>query len=96
MKNYKVYHNQSSKYLFLPYSMVENNDYNITLDDYELVCCGKVEYAPTNHMLENIFQLFNGDIVSMLNTRSLSVSDVIEIDGKFYYVDNIGFVEICL
>ena len=45
--------------------------------------------------LEEIFTLLNlGDKPKGYHGRSLSVSDVVEIDSKFYYCDIIGFSEI--
>lgn len=96
MKKYRVYYNHSNKYLFLPYSIVEDYDYTITLEDYEMVFTGNTDYLIDEIALNNIFELFNSDIVSLLKIRSLSVSDIIEIDNRYYYVDSIGFTEISL
>ena len=44
--------------------------------------------------LENIFIRFNHNHPEGFKGHSLSVSDVVEIDGKYYYCDSFGFKEV--
>lgn len=52
-----------------------------------------------NGTIKELVSVFNGDFPEGFSGRKISVSDVIEIveDGKsrFYYVDVVGFREIC-
>lgn len=58
---------------------------------YELVYQGDLDADD----LEEIFTLLNiGDKPEGYHGRSLSVSDVVELDSKFYYCDAIGFSEV--
>ena len=46
----------------------------------------------TEHLLDHIFTIFNvGKKPEDYKGHSLSVSDIIELDGVMYYVDGIGF-----
>lgn len=44
--------------------------------------------------MEEVFHLFNFDHPVDFTGRSMSVSDVVETDGKFYFCDSVGFREI--
>ena len=44
--------------------------------------------------LEDVFQKFNTDIPPEYDGEALSVSDVIETDGAFYFCDDVGFKKI--
>lgn len=58
---------------------------------YDLVYFGKVEADD----LETVYSIFNNDSPKDYTAgRSLSVSDVVETGGCFYYCDTIGFKEI--
>ncbi|MBQ8709367.1 MAG: hypothetical protein IJ550_02130 [Bacteroidaceae bacterium] len=68
----------------------------LTADLYNKVYSGEVEAAESvEATLENLFTKFNiGRKPEGFKGHSLSVSDVIELEGKFYYVDSYGFSEI--
>ncbi len=44
-----------------------------------------------DHILEYVYTLFNIATIDGFNGSSLSVSDIVEIDGVKYFVDSIGF-----
>jgi hypothetical protein len=44
--------------------------------------------------LERLFIMFNLNHPADFRGHSLSVSDVVAIEGKHYYCDSIGFVEL--
>ena len=48
----------------------------------------------TNEILENLFVKFQGEKPVGYIGHSLSVSDVVELDGTAHYVDSFGFEEI--
>lgn len=79
------------------------DDLEINLNDYEKVAeIGLSEFKKVfkndiDGMLESIFSYGNtnkGFRQKNPNARSISVSDIIEIDGKYYYCDIFGFKEV--
>ena len=68
------------------------------MDDYKEVAM--FEYKKdleTDELLERIFILGNnGTLQKDFIMHSISVSDIIEIDGKKYYTDSFGFQEVQL
>ena len=48
------------------------------------------------YTLENLFERFNISVLQPkdFTGRSMSVSDIVELDGKYYYCDHIGFKKI--
>ena len=79
------------------------DDTEINLNDYEKVAeislkeFKKVFKSDIQGMLESIFSF--GNHANQFrqhypNARSISVSDIIEIDGKYYYCDTFGFKDI--
>lgn len=79
------------------------DDLEIDLNDYEKVAeIGLSEFKKVfkndiDGMLESIFSYGNtnkGFRQRNPNARSISVSDIIEIDGKYYYCDTFGFKDV--
>ena len=79
------------------------DDLEINLNDYEQVAeIGLKEFRKVFNndiqgMLEAIFSYGNGSSEfrrNHSNARSISVSDIIEIDGKYYYCDTFGFKDV--
>ncbi len=72
---------------------------NIRRNNYKKVYETKVSsriknVLTTEEILEGLFALFNTDKPSNYEGRSMSVSDIVELDNKAYYVDSTGFVDI--
>lgn len=94
----KIYQTkQSCKYSFMNYDFAKSHDFKI--EDYELVAeFNREDYITVDQILERIFDYGNRGIIQMLCNneymRSISVSDIIEIDGVKYYVDSFGFKEV--
>ena len=70
------------------------------LEDYEVVYEGNIEpkdpsseYTNIN-VLENLFYVFNMQRPDDFKGHSLSVSDVVELDGVNYYCDSAGWVKL--
>ena len=60
--------------------------YNDTIDS---------EYGNNkNHVLEELFRIFNCEIPDNYRGRSLSVSDIVFLDGSYYYCNSDGWEEI--
>ena len=83
----------SSDYCFRSYE--EAKAHNFTYDDYVRVFA--TEENDTGN-LEEIFSIFNGTSspawAKGYSARSLSVSDIVSIDGEDYYCDVIGWKKI--
>jgi hypothetical protein len=64
---------------------------------YNVVYSGEVEAGDSvEDTLEGLYMTFNVNHPSDFRGHSLSMSDVIELDGKFYYCDSFGFKNINL
>ena len=84
-------HNEEAhKFLFLPY----REDRVPSKDLYDVVYTGEVKPDDTLMVLERLFVKFNTNHPADFKGHSLSVSDVVELDGKFYYCDSFGYEEI--
>jgi len=70
----------------------------INLNDYGVVYEGEVSDEDAskgnNYVLEMLFTKFNIAHPEDYKGRSLSVSDIVELDGKNYYCDAFGWVEL--
>ena len=44
--------------------------------------------------LEELFKIFNIKRAKDFEGRSMSISDIVEVDGKNYYCDDIGWKEL--
>lgn len=73
--------------MFISFDKVQNS---FDAGNYECVYSG----AYHNESLEKIFINLNTQIPSGYRGHSLSVSDVVEIKGKYFYVDSYGFVDV--
>ena len=94
---YQIKNIGDCNYAFMGY---DNAEGKINRDDYQLVVQGEeYKYDNVYTILENIFREGNNGNLQRTETllapmRSISVSDVIGIDGKYYYIDSFGFKEI--
>lgn len=91
-KNYKIYqlNRDHEEYLFRRY-----NNQNVKKSWYVEVYAGEVEaQANTFATLEELFFIFNMKHPADFKGHSLSVSDVVLLDGKYYYVDSFGYKEL--
>lgn len=80
---------QNNPYVFRGFSTAQK--YGFSLADYEVVYEGELE---GDNILEQLFNMFNIARPEDYKGRSMSISDVVEIEGKYYYCDPIGFKEI--
>ena len=79
------------KYLFRSYN--ENDVPSKSL--YNEVYSGEVESSENvMGVLEGLFRKFNFNHPADFKGHSLSVSDIVELDGKYYYCDSFGYVEL--
>ena len=83
---------QNNPYVFRGLSTAQK--YGFSLADYEVVYEGELEEYDVEYALELLFSYFNLNFAKDYKGRSMSISDVVELDGKYYYCDNFGFKEI--
>lgn len=82
----------NTPYCFCGWGKQTEHDFNP--EDYE--CVFETEKNDTDD-LENIFSIFNGVGASWtrgFKGRSMSVSDIVELNGEFFYCDTIGWQKI--
>ena len=77
-------------YLFMSYNFAKNHGFDIR--DYDVVYEGEIESGRyIEDTLENIFYMFNMQRPEDFKGHSMSVSDIVEINGEFFYTDSVGF-----
>lgn len=83
----------NTPYAFRTY---DNDRFNIY--DYEYAGRIEAEEDTIDNMLERAYDLGNSGKLEKAHekARSVSVSDLLELDGRLYYVDNSGFTDIAL
>ena len=96
MKEIIIYQTDNRDYLFMPWEYAKEK---FNMNDYQ-----EVLYFTYDGDLENedlLNKIFNDGNNGKLHNqfpdnrfRSLSVSDVIEVDGVKYYIDRFGFKEL--
>ena len=79
------------EYAFKHYNWCKDQ---IDLDDYKVVYEGELDYPEMPNALEKLFEIFNIRRPEDFKGRSMSVSDIVEVDGKNYYCDAAGWVEL--
>ena len=89
MKNIKIYQTDNRDYVFMNWEWSEKY---FDINDYKLV----LEINLDVYDCEEVFEKGNDGTLKKYNPymRSISVSDVIELDGKKYFVDGWGFKEV--
>lgn len=83
--------NVETPYCFCGWGEQTKHDFNI--NDYE--CVLETEKNDTDN-LEDIYSIFNGigdtaEWTRNFKGRSMSVSDIVELNGDFFYCDTIGW-----
>ena len=82
---------ENCAYAFKHYEWAQNV---IDLNDYEVVYEGELDYPEMPNALEELFEIFNNKRPEDFKGRSMSISDIVEIDGKNYYCDFVGWEEL--
>ena len=81
---------------FEPYKRLTEHGNNVDFNNYDKVYEGDNSILPSNNgepdsKLEAVYMKFNLDHPDDFKGHSLSVSDVVVMDDKAYYVDSVGF-----
>ena len=82
---------ENCEYAFEHYNWCKDK---INLKDYEVVYEGELDYLEMPDALEELFKIFNIKRPKDFEGRSMSISDIVEVDGKNYYCDDIGWKEL--
>lgn len=85
---------KSRKKRFMSFKVLGEMGIRPQIGDYKLIYSGEVEEDGTHEALEKVFRIFNINIPADFNGRSVSVGDVIKINGRYYYIDPLGFKEV--
>lgn len=97
-KSFKIYQmhiENNAKFMSLDF--VKENNLPLALSDYENVYEGEVEVPEgksNETVCDHIYMKFQGAKPEGYKGHSISMSDVIELDGKFYYCDEYCWEEL--
>ena len=92
-KLYQIKDVENCPYVFSGLSFAQK-DNKFSLKDYEVVYSGEIDDYNIEYTLEKLFDIFNIYHPEDFTGRSMSVSDVVELDGEYYYCDHVGFKKI--
>lgn len=80
--------------IFEPYDRLVKHFGKVNIDEYE---CVYSDFGADNITLEKIYRYFNyNPHPEGYRGHSLSVSDIVVLDGKYYYCNDIGWKELTL
>ena len=82
---------ENCEYAFRHYNWVKDK---IDLNDYEVVYEGELDYPKMPNALDELFDMFNVRRPNNFRGRSMSVSDIVEVDGENYYCDAVGWIKL--
>ncbi len=94
---YQLNHVVGSK---VPYAFENFDPFIFNFKDYKMVYENEVETESVELLLEDLYMIFNSSYIRVergfedFNGHSLSVSDIIFVDGEYYYVEYFGFKNI--
>ena len=94
MKHYKIYQLKSiaeTRYAFRSWEEAEKY---FSMDDYKLVYEGSIKSDSDINILNKLWDVFNLDHPHDFRGHSMSMSDVVQINGKRYYCDSRGWKEL--
>lgn len=88
-KIYRITNPDKTPYTFMGYDFAKSR--GLKVKDYKIVYEGECEDEDPFKTLERLFVKFNTDRPSDFNGWSISVSDIVELDGIKYYCDLYGW-----
>lgn len=83
---------ENCSYMFSSFNFAQQKGFS--LYDYEIVYEGEIEDYSIEYTLEKLFEIFNTFPPKDFRGHSMSVSDVVELNGVYYYCDHVGFKKI--
>lgn len=86
---YQIKDIQNTKYAFMGYDYAKDK---INIHDYRLVA----DFETSTYDLDKIYEWGNNGQLqkNFPIMRSMSMSDIIKVGAKYYYVDTFGFKEV--
>lgn len=90
-KNVLVF--QADVKLPLKFRSLPEGQTEVNMGDYKQVFSGDIEVKEKNS-LEDIFYIFNMRHPESFTGHSLSVSDIVMIDGNYYYCNDLGWKQV--
>ena len=86
---------ESRSFLFMPFEFVENNP-NFGLARYNEIYKSEIVTAhdETEDVLDDIYSDFNMRRPKDFKGHSLSTSDMVKMDGRYFYCDSYGWTEV--
>lgn len=94
---YEIYQlkHDCKDYRYKVFSPLKWLEHDVEIEDYEKVYEGEVDDCKSVNMtLEKIYMFCQGCSDPNYRGHSLSVSDIVKIDGCNYYCDDYGFKKI--
>lgn len=76
------------------YSDLENMNVEVDLNNYNMVYKGVSNLTKKYELLEALFEEFNINHPENFEGRSMSVSDIVQLDSKYYFCDSVGWREV--
>ena len=77
--------------MFLDFKWLLEKFGKFDINDYKKTYEGTIEGLDALYVLEDLFEIFNIRHPEDFRGHSLSVSDVVKLDDKFYYCDSMGW-----
>lgn len=90
MKKFEIYQvteDKEREFAFLGYDLLISKYGKVEKSNYKKVYEGELDISN----IDEIFEKFNIDIPADFTGHSLSVSDVVILDGNAYYCDRFGW-----
>lgn len=91
-KLYQIKDWENNPYIFRGFNTAQKCGFS--LNDYEVVYSGEVPDDEVEKVLEDFFTLFNVYHPQDFTGRSMSISDIVELEGEYYYTESFGFKKI--
>jgi len=80
-----------TKYAYRSYDSIDK----INFDLYDNIYSGEINTSDDPIVvLEDLFKIFNIKHPKDYKGRSLSVSDIVKLDNKYYYCDSLGWTNV--
>jgi hypothetical protein len=83
---------ENCSYVFSSFNFAQQK--GLSLQDYEVVYEGETKGSSVEYTLEKLFDIFNTFRPRDFKGRSMSVSDIVKLEGVYYYCDHVGFKKI--
>ena len=85
----------NNRKMFMDWDMLHKYCGGFDITDYKVVYDSKIKSKKTiDEILEDLFEIFNINHPDDFHGHSLSISDIVVIDGTTYFCDSIGWKKI--